>query len=270
MKNSTEDIITDLYRLDPSLREHDTVVREMVMVIHSHRPAIVPDEAFVRDLRQTLLSQATASSGVHKADKPVPGLTRWLVYLTPVAAMAVLILMLLPQQPVMVPVSTDGGGGSAEPEVGTMMVPEANDVGDVSSVRMMPLAEEDAAMKSFSALAEPMDSFALGSIAPGMVVPLEFLDVVAPSFLVVQVPERNGSVSPASQIIGVSQLLQPGGMVAMNLPVSRPMNPGETFAITLYRDDGDGVFASGVDSLVYDADGRTPLQQFFIVTPVGW
>jgi hypothetical protein len=68
----------------------------------------------------------------------------------------------------------------------------------------------------------------------------------------------------------VSQLLQPGGMVAMNLPVSRPMNPGETFAITLYRDDGDGVFASGADLPVSDASGLAPLQQFFTVTPVEW
>lgn len=54
-------ILEDLYKLDPSLREHESKLIPLLRALHAEKPDALPDEAFVAELRRTLQSHATGS-----------------------------------------------------------------------------------------------------------------------------------------------------------------------------------------------------------------
>lgn len=55
MNTSIEQIVQELYALDPALREHDTDVRALVAELIKARPDVLIDKAFQQELRSTIL-----------------------------------------------------------------------------------------------------------------------------------------------------------------------------------------------------------------------
>ncbi|MFA6039192.1 MAG: hypothetical protein WCV62_00495 [Candidatus Peribacteraceae bacterium] len=62
MLSSISDILDDLYRIDPTLREHETELIPLLEKLIKHRPDVKPDETFVRELRSRLLALAREDS----------------------------------------------------------------------------------------------------------------------------------------------------------------------------------------------------------------
>lgn len=262
MEQRLDDIVEDLYRLDPALREESKAVRTVVETLLQKKPNFAPDPRFVADLRQLIMARAQ-QSGQSSEPTPSPYWQRWFVYAAPVAAMAVLILMLLPNRSPQAPYAPV----PVSPEAGTSL-PE--DVADAPAARMMAPVMEDAPLETFSMMAAPADSFALGTVLPGLTIPIELVDVSAPSFLVVRLPPIPGQIDDSTPVLGVSPLLLPGDLSPRAITLTEPLRPGLTYTLTLYRDNGDGTFMPGTEVVVMDVSGVAPLQQTFMVSPEGW
>lgn len=250
MKEQLETLVRDVLALDPDLVEKETEVRALIVALADTKPHIIPDEAFVRSLRDQLLSSAADTK-----PKLVPGLPLWMVYVAPVGAVAVLVLMLLPGQPVEAPTMEEGV------EIGaTHLVPDADAPREKRSG-----APTDEAVSTFSQLAlptDPVDTFALAPQEDGRAVVVEFAAVLAPSYLVVHSINPDGT---PGEIMGVSELLTPDNFAPTTIVVTPGLVADTLYTAILYRDNGDQVFTVGKDQVVYDGTGEIPQQQVFSI-----
>src|SRR3989344_2122932 len=57
--NNIETILRDLYNIDPSLKEHEPALKELIIKLIEARPGVVVDQNFVNNLRGQLLTQAS-------------------------------------------------------------------------------------------------------------------------------------------------------------------------------------------------------------------
>src|SRR3989344_506915 len=135
MPDTFEHMIEDIYTLEPTLREQDTEVRALVKSLVSAKPVVAVDDTFVQSLRRELLTK------VAPAPKAIP--SPWMMYLAPLGAMAVLILMLIPgylnNNTVELP--------TAAPEImNTELQMDAQDSDSASMKRSADVAPEGASM----------------------------------------------------------------------------------------------------------------------------
>ena len=57
MKDKLKTILTDLYKIDPSLKEHEEALMKIVKQVLESRPDTKFNKAFARTLRKKLLSK---------------------------------------------------------------------------------------------------------------------------------------------------------------------------------------------------------------------
>ncbi len=253
-----EKIIKDIYQLDPELREQDEEVRKIVATLLARRPEVVMTEEFSQQLRQRLLVKARTSF-VKKSDRPFQFyLGRRFVYLTPVVAVAVLVIMLIPNQTAETPFPIT-------PESSLETTREAV---DATASRLAPASEDATTFNAFSVPAEPSDSFVLGRVDIDRVIAVEFVSVLEPSYLVVHVKRPDREVVLEADVIGISDLLLPTQVGSTTISLTDSLQSNTTYAVTLYRDNGDGLFDLGTDFITHNADANLPNQQFF-TTPSG-
>lgn len=180
-------------------------------------------------------------------------------YFVPLGAVAILLLMLVPNY-VGQPTVYD----SVVPSVAPVNVPESFSAPD--SKRSAPSGSEGASMMMLEDAAMPVidgNSLSLGIQMPGVVVLVDYVSLLEPGFVVISRSE-NGQ---ASAILGVSYLLFAGYNEQIEIPLSEPMKAGESFVATLYLDNGDGIFDISSDTPLYDLDGISPLSREFLCTP---
>ncbi len=246
----TENIIRDLYALDPSLEERDAEVRSIVNALMSVKPTVSIDPTFVSNLRAQLVKPVN----VVRESIPSP-FESWLLRLTPLAGVAILILMLVPE--IITPTRTyQNESVSSEEAMFTLPAPTAKRTApaEPESSSLM-LVAEDAALAT--------DSFTVSEQQRGDSVLVDFVFLTAPSFVVIQ---RNDSGEPG-EIIGVSPLLHEGHMELIDVPLISQTEAEETYFAVLYRDDGDSLWREGYDVPVFDASGITPLSVLFSTLP---
>jgi hypothetical protein len=252
MENTLEKIITDLYTLEPALADKDREVRLIVETLLNARPGIVPDAAFRAALRAKLLEEAA----VPQPKTLIPGLPLWMVYLTPVGVAAVLLVMLLPYQPVHAPMPVP----IPLPEVST----EAADVipeGATLMKRSAP-AEDTALFESAQPMQMSADSLPVNMIdVPPQLAANDFtvsaLTVTAPTFVVVLAAGLDGQ--PSTKILSVSALIEPGSYEQFVIPLEFALEPGINYFVTLYQDNGDGTFSRTDDFPVFTAEQTEPI-----------
>lgn len=57
-----QSILDELYKLDPSLKEHEARLLELIKMMREQRPDVTPDPQFIRELRSLLLERASSTS----------------------------------------------------------------------------------------------------------------------------------------------------------------------------------------------------------------
>lgn len=247
MAPTLENLVRDILALDPALATEEEAVRALVAELIKKKPVIAPDEAFVRELRKTLLAPSVAK------EKPILGLPFWLVYAAPVGAVAVLVLMLLPRQnmvtpvPEVVPPLEEARLFTTEPDTASLKQSDA------------PMAEDSALFSTLAMPADGGDSFALAPEPDGETVLIEYIAVAGPSFVVVEEMRSDGA---SAVRLGVSAIILPETIAPLSIELSTPLLPELLYTATLYRDDGDGVFDGLTDQPVLDGSGA-PFQQLF-------
>jgi len=247
MPDRIEHIIEDIYILEPALREQDTEVRALVTSLVSVKPAVAVDDAFVQTLRRELLTSVPVPKAI-----PSP----WMMYLAPLGAMAVLVLMLVPgymtnktvELPTALPemMNTEM---QMDTEDGVGMKRSADVVPEAASMMMM-VPSDDYVMS---------DMITVFDQTPGRVVQVASVTLTAPGFVVIQ---ADGGGVPGA-ILGVSPILFAETTDSVEISLGVGMTEGVWYFATVYHDDGDAVFTPETDLAVLDAYTGTPLMFMF-------
>lgn len=58
MTTAIQEILDELYKLDPTLKEHESELQKLIAGLIKHRPDVTPDPQFLRELRGLLLQRA--------------------------------------------------------------------------------------------------------------------------------------------------------------------------------------------------------------------
>ncbi len=244
MHDHIETMLNDLYTLDPSLRERDTDVRNIVHALITHKPAVTIDSVFVTDLRRTLLTTPRSI--------PSPWYT-WFAHAAPVGVVALIMLMIVPAftGPVHVPQDVPLADSFAT-EAPVMM--EAKNIADTSdpesTTRMLIMSDS-----------VPSDSFTLAPQPAGDTVSIDYATLTTPGFITVNRVNGDGTIG---ERLGMSVLLTQGTTEAFTVPLTVSMVVGDTFYAVLYPDNGDGVLTDD-DTMHYTADGTYPMYTLFSV-----
>jgi len=247
MQDSLEQLLKDIYALEPSLRERDTEIRPLVRALLLNKPEVKVSEEFTKGLRTKLLA---AKEVTVTKSQPIP--SPWMNYFLPLGAMAVLLLILVPGY---VGKQTTSDRIEMNSSSDTFLAPEAKRSGGVSPEGASMMMEDSAA---------PMDgggSLIVSDQGPGVVAVVDFVSLTLPSFIVIM---ANGN---SASVLGVSYLLFAGNSEQIEIPLTRRMEERQYFTAALYFDNGDGVFDIDTDIPVYDADGLSPISQTFSITP---
>lgn len=260
MPDNLEQIVKDLYELDPTLRSEDKAVRELVASLLANKPVVLPDQTFVEDLRAKLLVTHSA--------KPVsnrPIISPWLMYFAPVGVMAILLLMMVPKplSHQVLPTMTDEVlpfNSSVESQVEN--TDEAADSKrSFMAPEVAPASVEMRTMEMAVPAQDTVETFNISTQLPGQIIKVDFATFTGATFLVIQ-KDRQGY---PGEVVGVSQVLN-GQMEGFEIALMTMMLEGEAFFATAYRDNGDGIYTPGKDNVVLDVTGSLPIQQLFSVS----
>ncbi len=94
--NQHSEIHKELYNIDPDLKQHEAVLLQLIGDVHSRRPTVGIDPAFVASLRTSLLEYKPAPQP-NSTPTPSP-LEWWATRLTPVGVALAIIIILLPDK----------------------------------------------------------------------------------------------------------------------------------------------------------------------------
>lgn len=251
MPDTFEHMIEDIYTLEPALREQDAEVRALVTSLVSAKPVVAVDDTFVQSLRRELLTKAVP------APKAIP--SPWMMYLAPLGAMAVLILMLVPGYLSHSPTSAP----APQSEMMNVEMYMDSDEG-VDMKRSADVAPEGASMMMMAPSEEAGDMI-MGDMltvfdqTPGRVVTIENVTLTTAGFVVIQADEAG----VPGAVLGVSPMLfaEPSNFV--DIPLTTELTLGTMYFATVYHDDGDGVFTLETDFPAIDAYGGAPIMYMF-------
>ncbi len=260
MKNNIDEILKDLYALDPTLRERDLDVRAFITAFTNQKPAVVIDANFVKSLRAQLVQPQIVSPYQVSHEW-----NWWMFRLLPVGAIALLILMLVPDlqntqtlAPTLAPTEeTSLYSTDVAPTAG--MAPTAKRVGEQA---------ENFSLMMDSRMATPSDSFTLGEQLPGDVAIVEYATLLQTGFITI----HTDVAGEPGTLLGVSSLLPAGQTERVLVSLTTNLVAGDSYIATLYYDDGDAVFMEQTDTLVIEPNSGTILRApftVFTVTPVG-
>jgi hypothetical protein len=219
MHTQVETIIDELYTVDPSLREHEASIRALVTTLINSKPEVIVSETFIRKLREGVVSEATRA--VLREEKPVPGLSWWMLRLAPIGVLAVLTLLLLPEpapSPTPLPYREQGGT-------------------EVQSDTLFKTSVTAPAVAPTAGLQNPVS--------------LSSVTVERASFVVIHA-DVDGTLG---EIVGVSKLLFPGTTVGVRINLLRGIHESESFVGVLYADNGDGLFGENDTAVINPLTG---------------
>ena len=254
MHDSLELLLADIYALDPTLRERDTEVRAVVSELLKNRPTVKVSEVFAQNLRAKLLTPK-AVPALRPQSIPSP----WMRYLVPLGALAVLLLMLVPNyvgQPTVYDSVTPSVAPVGAPDA--FVAPEAKRGMNQDIESFSTMMVEDGTVPAVAG-----NDLGIGFQTPGVVALVDFVSLLEPGFVVISRSE-NGLTGA---VLGSSYLLFAGYNEQIEIPLREPMKAGESFVATLYLDNGDGIFDVNSDTPVYDVDGISLVSREFLSAP---
>jgi hypothetical protein len=257
-----EDLIHELTILDPSLAGREADLRVIIAELREKKPHIIIDPTYVRALRARLLLRTRVIVS------PYAKLSWWALRLTPVGALALLLLILTP-------------GGMFETRTTTpVSTPSSHTVNDTEILRIEMSEDPTQSSNPYETnLSDSIDSTAqmktMGGpevfnepspliIAPqsaGVRVTITSVTTEHAGFIVIYAHLPDGR----EEIIGVSPLVLPG--VTEHIPVYLrvPTKMGSLYTAVLYKDNGNRLFTETDDMPTVTTHGNVVRSQIEVV-----
>lgn len=256
MENNINEILGDLYALDPTLKERDLDVRALISTFMEAKPEVTVDATFVANLRARLVQPSVPSP--YQSPHPFEW---WVFRLAPLGATLLIILMLFPNlehtqplTPTLTPTEeTSTYSEQFAPTTG--MAPTAKQAGGQT---------DSFSLMMDSRIASQSDSFTLGTQLPGEVVSIQEINVLQSGFVAI----HTDNAGEPGALLGVSSLLSPDTRTQIFVPLTTSLVEGGTYFATLYYDDGDGVFEEQKDIPVVEPNSGIMLRAPFTVSRV--
>lgn len=245
MDSPQEQILQELFTLDPALQAEEPLVRALVAEMVAARPAALPDAALRALVRARLLAELETKKATVPRTNMLPW---WLVYAAPVGVAVVVMLLVLPTYtlaptpPVSAPVPAryeslptadviqDSGAEIPLQKTGDpARMTESAPVTKESAVRLFRNEATDMVV----VLPQPV----------GMTVRVEAAFFTTPAFVVVR-------EAATGLLLGGSELKLPGETEAFTIRLSVATRGGVPYEVVVFRDDGDGVLNPVLDQEV--------------------
>jgi len=271
-KDTTDILMRELIALDPTFAEKEADVRVLISLLSEGKPIVSIDETFVQNLRTRLLVPHT-----FPLRSPYQRINWWAVHLAPIGAVAILLLILMPnglhyfEEPTtlreetpsiessVMNVSDDASFSSDAPSA--KRAPQSNDTGE-STLNSYGVME----MSMDAELLAP-DRFELGVQQPGISVRITSVTLTRPGYVVIHSFGPQG-IGP---VVGVSPIQNSGTTVGVPVYLRTVTHRGESYYAALYYDNGDGVFSLSDDIQVTNQNLGVPTGvEFTIGIPEEW
>jgi len=290
MEQKLEQILKDIYTLEPGLRRRDMEVRVLVREMLKARPEVILDPEFASALRTRVLEQV-----IQPVAKPRTVVRRdtlwWALRIAPIGAFAALTLALIGgpeglEEPLTPEMISDGfvthttptpmnvrapgsdasemmmkstpgsaprgmGGGVTEDTAQSDVDSERSMASD--AVLMMDYTEPDADMAM-------SDSIFVADQLPGSQVTIESITLTASGHVRIFAYEDG---APRA-VLGTTDVLSAGASSGVSVTLSRAVSPGETLYAQLFASNGDEVFTPYEDEPIHDASGALVYAIFMI------
>lgn len=250
MNDSMEKILKDIYQLDPSLKDRDVEVRNIVKSLIAEKPAVTISESFTKSLRAELVSPPVVAS------KATPKNTAWwMFYLAPVGVAAIVLFMIAPYS----------NGPDVQNTLPTISGDEAFDTYQYNDDNQGARKQAPAMESSFMMNAESGDAMegvqeiVVMAQVPGRIVMVESASLSTPGFVVIHKDDEG----EFGEVIGVSSVLPSGPNYQMSIPLRTPTNNNGSYYAVLYFDNGNGVFEPGLDLPTLTNSDGLPIHQYF-------
>ncbi len=271
-RDTTDIIMRELIALDPTFAEKEADARALVTLLTAEKPNVTIDEIFVRNLRARLLVPHTfpLRSPYHKVNW-------WAVHLAPIGALAILLLVLMPntlhyfENETAIPVEIS--------PTESLRMDANNDTSSRDAAPSAKLAPQSGgaqgdAVNSYSIMQEstnvslpPPDRFELATQQPGIAISITSVTLTRPGYVVIHSfgPEGIGPV------VGVSPLQNSGTTVGVPVYLRTVTHRGDEYYAALYYDNGNGVFNLTDDIPVINPNLGIPMgAEFTIGIPPTW
>jgi hypothetical protein len=183
-----------------------------------------------------------------------------MMYLAPLGALAVLVLMLVPGYLSHNPTSMS----LPESEMMNTEMQMDYDDGSAGIKRSADVAPEGASMMMMAPSEEAGDMMSGDMIsvfdqAPGKIVTVDSVVLTTAGFVVIQTDESD----VPGAVLGVSPMLFAEPTNLVDIPLTTELTLGTMYFATVYHDDGDGVFDLKTDFPAIDAYSGMPLMTMF-------
>ena len=226
MNNKIEDIIKELYEIDPTLREHKNRLRELVGVLLSSKPRVLIDGNFIKKLKEKIVAGERAERGNSRRGLQSE-YSWWAFRFTPVGALAVLLLFAA--------VRLD----SPVSERALMNAPSLKQ--DFAQSETYSIARDSSENQS-------ENSIGISTQKPGWIAELDYISASEAGYVVIS---SSDNPTPGN-IMGASGIITSGTTGRTEIKLYRAMKNGGEYFATLFKDDGDGVFNFSKDLPVTD------------------
>lgn len=256
-KSSCDTLLAELYTLDPSLKNEEGALREMLPRL-LEKPTVSIDATFIARLRDELMEEATTiSAQAHAGFTSQPTKRHdwrfWTYGLAPIAFVAIVLIAVIPGffslgTTPLPPTVTD------DPSMMMFMQPNEQPApGDLHE------KSGDTSMMRMNLSAEPPTRIEVSS-PHGNITRMHanrvFLD--SAGYIVVRDTVNN----EPGEILGTSEFLTTGTHDDVPIALSRTLISGELLSIALYTDNGDERFDLADDAIAINPDTFEPITVF--------
>lgn len=268
-QNHHDELLKELYELDPSLREHEVFLPKLIEDLANTRPSVTINPTFVADLRASLLTYKPTSAAPSQV--VVSPFFWWLSRLAPVGVALALFVVLMPHEtvaptlptyptdvPSKVPTSdvpsdeppaTNDEASSRSLELfSTEAVPETNletGTADVSIMEDMTMMAKDSGPVPLL-VDPPLASTSLLTVAT--------LTVPVAGWVVVH-EDPGGELGPVLH----SSRYNAGVYTTETLTLTRPLAYPELVTLVVYTDTATGTLATSNETIQTDPVSGMPL-----------
>jgi hypothetical protein len=245
---SIEDLLVELYELDPDLKTHEAVLPELINTLRSHQPEVTIDATFLANLRASLLSH-TPTPTKTKSTPIVSPYLWWISPLLPVGVALFLFVTLAPHTPTNPTIMHEEAGSEPDVFLDAPRSPEAPEM-KLFEASMMPESDEGMMLQALdqpSLVVEP-------PLANSSSVSVTNLSLPTDGWIVVH-EDAGGTLGT---ILHYSRLTA-GTHTELTLSLTRPLTYPEMVTIVLYTDSQYPDFATSTEVIQNDPQTGAPL-----------
>lgn len=271
MEQTLEQILTDIYALEPGLKERDGEVRTLVRELLASRPEVVLDPHFASVLRARVLEQIPKPQAAHNNKPEQRDTLWWALRLAPIGAFAALTLALIGgpegfEQPLTPEMVSDGYLTQTAPAPGNVRMPDPASASDtMMQMKSTPssmgggvsgdtdMASDVALMMEDSERSMAMSDSIFAADQPAdSSVTIENVSLTVAGHVRIFAYEDG---APRA-VLGTTEVLPAGASYNVQVALSRAVSPGETLYAQLFSSNGDEVFTLYEDEPLRNASGE--------------